>query len=104
MGSVSKELREKQLKAAVAEFEEIKASLKEKGLDDKALTKNTLYRQLKANVTAARRRIVAIDARAAHVEAMKGKETKAEKVAKEKKAAPAQVQQSNQNKTKKKKK
>jgi len=87
MGSESKELREKQLVTAVAKFDTLKASLKEKGLSDKEAAKNTIFRQLQAEVKKARKRIKAIDQRAAHVEAMKAKDTKAEKVAKEKKTA-----------------
>lgn len=103
MGSMSKELREKQLNSAMANFEAVKVSLKEKGLDDKQAAKSAIFRQLKAEVTTARRRIHLIDARVAHVEAMKEKETKAEKVAKEKKAAPAATPKSDGNKKKKKK-
>lgn len=101
MGSISKELRETQLNKAVADFDAIKVSLKEKGLDDKQAAKNAIYRQLKAEVTKARRRIHAIENAAAHVEAIKQKETKAEKVAKtNKKTGPAPIPAQKSSKTK----
>ena len=105
MGSESKELREKQLEKATSAFETYKASLSEKGITGKDASKNTLYRQLEASVKKARKRILAIDARAAHVAAMKAKETKGEKKAKTKKAAPvAQPAGKAKNKNQKKKK
>ncbi|MBN2715316.1 MAG: hypothetical protein JXX14_05645 [Deltaproteobacteria bacterium] len=104
MGSTSKELREKQLEIAVTEFDAYKATIKEKGLSDKEASKNTLYRQLQASVKKARKRILAIDAKAAHVAAMKEKDTKAEKVAKEKKVAAAAPDAAKTKSPKKKKK
>ncbi|MBN2527774.1 MAG: hypothetical protein JXR76_15400 [Deltaproteobacteria bacterium] len=105
MGSMSKELREKQLEKAVASFKAVEASLKEKGLSDKEAAKDSVYRKLRAAVLQGKRRIAAIDSREAHVSAMKEKITKAEKVAKEKKvAAVAQTAGKAKTKTPKKKK
>jgi hypothetical protein len=79
MASEDRNVRENQLKAATAEFEAFKNKLKEQGLDEKQSAKNATFRSLRANVKKAHRRIAAIDKAAAHVEAVKQKETKAAK-------------------------
>jgi len=79
MGSEDRAIREKQLAKAQAEFDARKAKLVGMGLDEKALKKDALLRNLRANVKKAKSRITAIDAAAAHVAEMAAKSTKLEK-------------------------
>jgi len=77
MGSLDKSVKEKQLAAAEAAFETFKKSLAAQGIEGKDAQKNATFRALKADVKKARARIRSIDATAAHVAAMKEKDTKA---------------------------
>ena len=90
MPSEDRAVREKQLEAVLAKFEDFKGTLKDKGLDDKQAKKDSVYRKLAAEVKHARGRIKAIEDRAAHVEAVKQKATKAAKADKSKKKGAAQ--------------
>ena len=77
MASKDRETKVQQFDVAKKEFDAFATTLKEKGLTDKQSLKNSVYRNLKANVTTARNRIKAIDAAKAHVEAIKQKDVKA---------------------------
>ena len=76
MGSLDKNVKEKQLKKAASELEAFKKSQQSQGVEEKTLQKNPKYRALKAALKKARSRISAIEAAEAHVAAIKEKDVK----------------------------
>ncbi len=64
MGSIDREVRERQKEVAVAVVEKRVAELKAAGVDEKKLEKDIHLRHAKANLRKALNRIRAIDARA----------------------------------------
>lgn len=89
MASEDRKVREKQLEKVVAQFEARKSELSQRGLDEKAAKKDTILKNLGAQVKKARKRIVAMDAAAAHVAEMAAKDTKVPREAKAKPKAKA---------------
>jgi len=66
--STSKEIREKQLADVEAQVAKRIAELEQKEVTGKAQGRDPVLRALKADLKQARKRILAIDARAAHVQ------------------------------------
>ena len=67
MGSKNLDVKQRQQEQAVAELEARRAALSERGLDEKLIAKDPVFRKLKAGVRKARGRIEAIEAAEAHV-------------------------------------
>lgn len=67
MGSISKEKREEQKEMAAKALDTCKSRLEEAGLSEKDMERNPLYRQAVAALKKAKRRLLAIDARAEHI-------------------------------------
>jgi hypothetical protein len=83
MGSKDVEVRERQLERAEARLKVRRALLEARGLDAAAQAKDTVLRQLEAEVRKARKRVEAPAAAKAHVEKV------AAKIAKQGKKKPA---------------
>jgi len=92
MASEDRKVREKQLEKVVAQFEARKSELSQRGLDEKAAKKDTVLKNLGAQVKKARKRIVAMDAAAAHVAEMAAKDTKVPRETKAKSKPKAKAQ------------
>ena len=89
MASEDRAVRESQNEKAKAAYEARLAVLKERGLDEKAVAKDTVLRNLRAKAKKARGRLVAMDAHVAHVAEMAAKDTKlAKETGKKKKGQP----------------
>ncbi len=79
MGSENRDVRDKQLVAALAKFDARTALLKERGLEEKVAAKDPVLKNLKAGLKKARGRIKSIETTAAHVKTMSDKDTKIKK-------------------------
>ncbi len=79
MGSIDRDVRDRQLKKADANFQARKAKLEATGVDAKALSKDPVLRSLAADLRKAKARIAAMENAAKHVADTAAKDVKVKK-------------------------
>ena len=79
MGSMDRDVRDRQLKKAETSFQARKARLEAEGFDAKALSKDAVLRGLAADLRQAKARIAAAEAAAKHVAETAAKDVKLKK-------------------------
>jgi hypothetical protein len=79
MGSIDRDVRDRQLKKAEATYQARKAKLEAAGIEGKKLTKDPVLRSFAADLRKAKARIVAMEDSAKHVAETAAKDVKVKK-------------------------